>query len=109
MLDLKPYVPYADALPGARAGFTTVGKVMDGWSVAFSPAAEDGIRAADPDGRRQLRLLIGQVLAQDPRPGYMDRYPERECFALRLYECNVRWQARGRTALVTEVGPIPAD
>lgn len=106
VLDVKPYVPYADALPGARAGFTTAGKAMEGWTVAFSPEAEDGIGAADPDGRRQLRLLIEQVLAQDPRPGYMDRYPGRDGFALRLYDCNVRWQVLGRTALVTEVGPV---
>ena len=106
VLDVKPYVPYADALPGAGSGFTTVGQVMDGWTVDFSPEAEDGIRSVDPDGSRQLRLLIGQVLAQDPRPGYMDRYPDRACFALRLYDCDVRWQVRGRTALVTEVGRI---
>lgn len=109
VLDVKPYVPYADALPGARSGFATAGEAVDVWAVTFRPAAEAGVAAADPDGRRQLRLLIEQVLAQDPRPGYMDRYPGRECFALRLYECNVRWQVRGRTAVVTEVGPITMD
>jgi tRNA (adenine37-N6)-methyltransferase len=105
VLDLKPYVPYADARPQARSGFA----VDDGapqWEVLFSPAALAQLAQADPDGDRQLRLLIEQVLAQDPRPGYMDRYPAREGFALRLYDLQVHWQVRGRTALVTALAPL---
>jgi len=105
VLDVKPYVPYADAPPGARSGFAVAGDAAADWTVTFSAAAQAGIAAADPDGSRQLRLLIEQVLAQDPRPGYMDRYPGREGFTLRLYDLAVRWQVQGRTALVTEVGP----
>ena len=66
---------------------------------------EGGIAAADPDGRLRLRELIEQILAQDPRPGYMDRYPERDRFALRLYNLEVRWRVEGRTALVEAVPP----
>ncbi|WP_295388969.1 tRNA (N6-threonylcarbamoyladenosine(37)-N6)-methyltransferase TrmO [uncultured Thiodictyon sp.] len=107
VLDVKPYVPYADALPVARSGFAVNADAVDDWTVTFSPAAESAIAAADPDGHRQLRLLITQVLAQDPRPGYMDRYPDRETFALRLYDLSVHWQVQGRIALVTAVGPDP--
>lgn len=102
VLDIKPYVPYADALPQARSGFATEGG-SGGWTVEFSAAADAQIRAADPEGIRQLRLLIAQVLAQDPRPGYMDRYPERDWFRLRLYDREVTWQVRGRVACVTSV------
>jgi len=109
VLDLKPYVPYADAPPGVRSGFAVDGAAAHAWAVAFSPAAAAGVTAADPDGRRQLRLLIEQVLAQDPRPGYMDRYPGRAGFALRLYDLRVHWQVQGRTALVTAVGPAAAS
>ena len=107
VLDVKPYVPYADAPPGARSGFAVDGDAADDWAVAFSPAAAAAVAAADPDGRRQLHLLIEQVLAQDPRPGYMDRYPGRECYTLRIFDLKVHWQVQGRTALVTAVGPGP--
>ncbi|WP_295456515.1 tRNA (N6-threonylcarbamoyladenosine(37)-N6)-methyltransferase TrmO [uncultured Thiodictyon sp.] len=105
VLDVKPYVPYADSLPAARSGFAVKADAADDWTVTFSPVAAAAIAAADPDGSRQLRLLITQVLTQDPRPGYMDRYPDRETFALRLYDHTVHWQVQGRTALVTAVGP----
>jgi hypothetical protein len=35
----------------------------------------------------------------------MDRYPERERFALRLYDLRVRWRVEGRTAIVYAVEP----
>ena len=104
VLDVKPYVPYADALPLARSGFA-VNDAAGDWEVEFSTAAQAQLQDADPDGSRELRLLIEQVLAQDPRPGYMDRYPGREEFALRLYDLEVRWRVQGRTALVTGLAP----
>ena len=104
VLDVKPYVPYADALPQARSGFAVAD--AEDWQVVFSPEAESGVTRADPDGTLQLRLLIEQVLAQDPRPGYMDRYPERAQFALRLFDLELRWRVQGRTALVVGVEPV---
>jgi tRNA-Thr(GGU) m(6)t(6)A37 methyltransferase TsaA len=104
VLDIKPYVPYADAIAGARSGFAAGPETAD-WQVAFAPGALEQVRAADPDGGLKLAELIGQVLAQDPRPGYMDRYPERERFALRLYDLRVRWRVEGRTAIVYAVEP----
>ncbi len=107
VLDVKPYVPYADAIPNALPGFAMESPGAD-WAVTLSPEAEAAVAAADPQGERRLRELIVQVLAQDPRPGYMDRYPERSDFGLRLYDLEVRWQVEGRTALVTAVGPAEA-
>ncbi|MBK1644562.1 tRNA (N6-threonylcarbamoyladenosine(37)-N6)-methyltransferase TrmO [Thiocapsa imhoffii] len=91
VLDIKPYVPYADAYPDARGGFASAPEPL-GWPVIFSAESLAQIQAADPTGRRNLRVLIEQVLAQDPRPGYMDRYPERRSFGLRIAEFDVRWR-----------------
>ena len=91
MLDIKPYVPYADALPGARSGFATP-PAAPALPVTFSEQAQADLERADPRGERQLRALIEQVLAQDPRPGYMDRYPQRREFGIRLFEQNIRWR-----------------
>ena len=107
VLDVKPYVPYADALPEALSGFAVESPAAD-WTVTLSPEAEASVAAADPRGERRLRELIVQVLAQDPRPGYMDRYPARSSFGLRLYDLEIRWRVDGRTALVTAVEPAGA-
>jgi tRNA-Thr(GGU) m(6)t(6)A37 methyltransferase TsaA len=103
-LDLKPYVPYADAIEDARAGFAAAAPGRE-WRVAFGEAALAQIAAADRDGTRQLKLLISQVLQQDPRPGYMDRYPERNAFGMRLYDLDVRWTIDGEGVKVQSVAP----
>ncbi|WP_296900576.1 tRNA (N6-threonylcarbamoyladenosine(37)-N6)-methyltransferase TrmO [Thiohalocapsa sp.] len=100
ILDIKPYVPYADAIPNAAGGFAHA-EPASTFRVDFPDPAAAAVAARDPDGRLALRRLIEQVIAQDPRPGYMDRYPERTRFGLRLYDCDIRWRLNGDMALVT--------
>ena len=100
VLDIKPYVPYADAIPVATGGFAPSAPDHR-WRIDFTPQAERQVESADPDGSLELRLLITQVLAQDPRPGYMDRYPERRQFGMRLYDLDIAWQVQPSGVLVT--------
>jgi tRNA-Thr(GGU) m(6)t(6)A37 methyltransferase TsaA len=104
ILDIKPYVPYADAIAQAAGGFAGASPPAR-FEVHFSPAAEAAVARHDPDGRLRLGELIGQVIAQDPRPGYMDRYPQRARFGLRLHGLDVSWRIDGDRALVTAVAP----
>ena len=64
ILDIKPYLPYCDAKPEARGGFTD--GLMGGMlTVDCSPALLERLPEADRPG-----LLA--VLAGDPRPRYQD-------------------------------------
>ncbi len=99
VLDIKPYVPYADALPDAAGGFARF-PPDHRFQVCFTVAAASAVSARDPNGGLRLRALIEQVIAQDPRPGYMDSYPERNRFGFRLYDCDIRWRIDGTTAVV---------
>ena len=65
--DIKPYVPYADAFPEARGGFTDT-SAWEPLQVEFSPEAL-AVLAAQPDPD-VLRTRLEQVLAQDPRPRF---------------------------------------
>ena len=105
VLDIKPYVPYADAIPDARSGFAGETPGRD-WPVVFSDTALAQIAVADPDGTRRLRELISQVLRQDPRPGYMDKYPVRTRFAMRLYDRDIRWLIDGSRIRVIAVEQV---
>lgn len=60
--DIKPYIPYADALPDAAGGFT--GQVEH---VRLSVDCPPLLLEQVPEEKRQA--LLG-VLAQDPRPSY---------------------------------------
>ena len=104
VLDIKPYVPYADAIPEARGGFATPPEPID-LPVCFTATAEAELKAADPEGRQALRALITQILAQDPRPGYMGRYPQRQTFGMRLYDWNIRWRLMGEAIQVISIQP----
>lgn len=102
VLDIKPYVPYTDAIPNAKGGFARDQPPTD-LRVEFSPTALAQIEGADPQGVLRLKALIEQVLRQDPRPGYLDRYPERTAFGMRLYDLNIHWHLDGQTARVQSV------
>ena len=67
ILDIKPYVPYADAHPEALEGFTSVKSRHVEVSIA------PGLLAKFPEGKRAS--LLG-ILEQDPRPSYQAD-PER--------------------------------
>ena len=64
VLDIKPYLPYADAYPDEKGGFAFQQKegVLE---VEFPPPLLAGI----PEGKREALIA---VLAQDPRPAYQD-------------------------------------
>ncbi|MBK1647357.1 tRNA (N6-threonylcarbamoyladenosine(37)-N6)-methyltransferase TrmO [Rhabdochromatium marinum] len=102
VLDIKPYVPYADAVPEASQGFAQAPQEAR-WPVRFSPQAQRELSQADPENRLQLQALIEQIIGLDPRPGYMDRYPERNVFAMRLHGCDIQWKIATGHALVTRI------
>jgi tRNA-Thr(GGU) m(6)t(6)A37 methyltransferase TsaA len=85
IVDIKPYLPYVEALPDARAGFAPQAPAL--LPVHWSPEANAQAEALAMDG--DLRALINEVLAQDPRPAYADD-PARE-YGVRLARVNVRF------------------
>jgi len=108
VLDIKPYVPYADALPQARGGFAQESPAS-AWRIEVADEARLQIARLDPGGARQVGPLIEQMLRQDPRPGYMDRYPGRDAFVMRIYDLEVHWTLRHGVARVTAVVPLAAS
>lgn len=101
VIDIKPYLPFAEALPDARAGFAQQAPPA-AMPVTFSAAALAQIaqqQAAYP----QLQRFIRDVLAQDPRPAYRQGdEPERE-YAAWLLDFNVRWRVEAGGTLVIAV------
>ncbi|PHV10710.1 tRNA (N6-threonylcarbamoyladenosine(37)-N6)-methyltransferase TrmO [Chitinimonas sp. BJB300] len=100
IIDLKPYLGYADAIAGASNGYADAGNST--LPVHFSNEAEVQLRQLQ--GRHpKLRSLITEVLAQDPRPGYADD-PNRE-YGMALYQLNIKWHCDTTGAFVTTIEP----
>jgi len=89
VLDIKPYLPYADAIPHAVGGFADSPPV-GGIPVDFTAAARKAGERLEAE-RPGFTRLLEQVLGADPRPAYVDRHNTRTEFGLRLYDVNVRW------------------
>jgi tRNA (Thr-GGU) A37 N-methylase len=67
VLDLKPYVAYADAYPGARSGWLEASDPLPAWEVAFSDEARAQIDWL-AERRIDLRGAIEAALALGPQP-----------------------------------------
>jgi tRNA-Thr(GGU) m(6)t(6)A37 methyltransferase TsaA len=106
VLDIKPYLPYVDAIPDANSGYAadTPGKVIE---LSYSSAAEKVLSQLPPAEARQLRQLIVGILQNDPRPAYLDE-TKRSRFGMRLYDYNVRWEINGGAFHVIELELINA-
>lgn len=67
VLDLKPYVAYADAHPGARSGWLEAPDPLPAWKVAFSAEADAQVSWL-AERRIDLRAPIEAALALGPQP-----------------------------------------
>ena len=90
IFDVKPYLPYADSRPEARAGFAPdSGATL---AVAYLPGTQERIPA-------EKRAALTGVLANDPRPRYQND-PER-VYGLRFAGRNVKFRvADGKLTVV---------
>ncbi len=88
VLDIKPYVPYADIVSEARNAIADAPPpaIPVEWSdTALQQAREHALRLAEP-----VVELIEQCLAQDPRPAYQVPTPERR-YGVLFWDVQVRW------------------
>jgi len=109
VLDVKPYIPYVDAIPQARAGFAQAPPARQ-LNVSFSRVAMAQL-AHWQSKWPALEALVVEVIELDPRPAYLRRRESSEggasrSFALRLYDLDIRWQCEGVEAVVTEILPV---
>lgn len=98
ILDIKPYIPFVESVPAARAGF------VDG---PPSPLPVDfSVQAARELRQQELRwpdfaALLREVLAQDPRPAYAND-PLR-VYGFRLYDLEISWRCTASRAIVEKI------
>lgn len=97
ILDVKPYVPYADCHPEARGGFAGT---VPGAALAVDIPPE--LLARVPEDHR---AALAGVLAQDPRPAYQDD-PER-VYGFQFAGLEVRFTVREGTLAVTQLAKAP--
>ncbi|EJB8471228.1 tRNA (N6-threonylcarbamoyladenosine(37)-N6)-methyltransferase TrmO [Citrobacter freundii] len=90
VVDIKPYLPFAEALPDATASYAQHAPVAE-MAVGFTPEVEQQLLMLE---KRYplLKTFIGEVLAQDPRPAYRKGEETGKTYAVWLHDFNVRWR-----------------
>ena len=91
ILDIKPYLPYADSRPEARSGFAGDGPPR--LTVCFPPETRQGLAEED-------QQAIEELLAGDPRPAYQHD-PDR-IYGMSYHGLQVRFRVDGDRLTVVE-------
>jgi len=94
VIDIKPYLPFAESLPDARASYAQQAPQAD-VAVYFT----DDIARQLPSLEQRyphLGIFIRDVLAQDPRPAYRKEEESGKTYAVWLLDFNVRWRVTER-------------
>jgi hypothetical protein len=95
IVDIKPYLPYADAMHDADGAYADR-RPLPRLRVAFAPAIDERLAQVDGDGR--LRRLITEVVALDPRPAYRVGVASDRRYAMRLAGYDIGWCQNGNRA-----------
>jgi tRNA-Thr(GGU) m(6)t(6)A37 methyltransferase TsaA len=105
VLDVKPYLPYADAIPEAWGGFADQAPEPHN-EVRFSASAQAFCEIQKDKGFPRLESLVREVLSCDPRPAYYHRNPPKASFGMRLYNFEIKWQMDANEILVTRIESV---
>ena len=93
ILDIKPYLRYADSIPEASGGYSE--KYGDHLLNVQIP---ERIAAGLP---QELCAAVTGILSQDPRPSYQD--DPRRIYGLHYADRNIRFRIENKTVYVVEI------
>ncbi len=99
VLDIKPYLPYADALPDARSGWAAA--PIERAPVHFSEEAELFLAPLPA-----LRESLQQILSLDPRPN-SHHHRESPAYVMHHGGVEVWWRLEAGAVWVERLGGVP--
>lgn len=105
VLDVKPYLPYSDALANASGGFADAAPTT-GMTVSMSEQALNFCKQQTQ--LPHLQTFIEKVLTQDPRPPYKKQREDTQSYGMTLYNFNIKWTVEKEHNHVTEIRPHSA-
>ncbi|MGL5335396.1 MAG: tRNA (N6-threonylcarbamoyladenosine(37)-N6)-methyltransferase TrmO [Enterovibrio sp.] len=87
IVDIKPYLPYSDAIFDATAGFAQ--SEPETFPVIFSPAANAFLQTQAQAAHKYQ--VLSEVLAQDPRPAYKKGKADPNSYFAALFDLEVQF------------------
>ncbi|MCP3953146.1 MAG: tRNA (N6-threonylcarbamoyladenosine(37)-N6)-methyltransferase TrmO [Desulfobacterales bacterium] len=105
VLDIKPYLPYADAIAGAKGGFAPTAPEAR-LSIEFTAEARIACEQLESGSAPGIKHLIRQMLTLDPRPAYTGESNPDRIYGFRILNVDVKWKVATGLALVTDISPV---
>ncbi len=102
VLDIKPYIPYCDAIEGAKGGYADE-LPEDKLEVLFSEEACRECDIKEAEGYKGLREMSILLLKSDPRPAFYEPRHNRERFVLQLWDLDLEWRVDGDKIILMEI------
>jgi tRNA-Thr(GGU) m(6)t(6)A37 methyltransferase TsaA len=103
IIDIKPYLPYADSLPHAQAGFAQE-KPIARLTLTYSEIAQ--AKLPEYQTRHEdIVALIDNILTQDPRPSYKQNKIDDRIYVIHLYDIEISWTITHNTVNVLDIYP----
>lgn len=102
IIDIKPYLPYADIVEDAKGAYAPEKPVT--LNVTLSPTVGEQMTELCHK-YPNFDLLLNQVLSQDPRPAYQ-RHESNRVYGVTLYDLNVRFVVNHDVCTVTEISAL---
>lgn len=105
VLDIKPYLPFADRIDQANGGWA--GTQIRRYGVSFS---ERALKVIESQNDPRLKALIEEMLSWDPRPTSQrrampieDPATEGKIFGFRIFSYDVQWEVRAQEIAVVDL------
>jgi tRNA-Thr(GGU) m(6)t(6)A37 methyltransferase TsaA len=96
VLDVKPYIPYADSHPRAQSGWAR--EKIQRRQVRFSAVASKKLRSS------AQKRLITEILSLDPRPAFQQRkQSDQNGFGILIDGVDVKWKIAKGVFFVTDL------
>ena len=100
IVDIKPYLPYADSIPEAIGGFAEVVRFKK-LEVDFAAEAQVALDEQFPENKK---AALVELLSEDPRPAYQ-RSADR-VYGVRFADFEIKFQVQGDHLTVVAILPL---
>ena len=110
VMDVKPYIPWYDEAKCALGGWAE-NTPQQSLTVGFAPKALRQIKRFQSAARPDLKIMLEQILRQDPRnPRDRSQLKRDKIHELRIWDLNICFLVHGRRAVIESVHPAgPKD
>ena len=102
IVDVKPYLPYADSMPEATGGFAEAVRFKK-LEVDFDVEAQAALDEQFPENKK---AALVELLSEDPRPAYQ-RSADR-IYGIRFAGFEIKFQVQGDHLTVVAILPLQA-